>query len=105
MPTETFAGKEVQVDDDGFFVNSSDWNEDMAPILAKEVGIDHLTEDHWTVIKFMRSDYEARGESPTLRRVTTEAHMDTKKIFTLFPGKPAKKMAYVSGVPKPAGCV
>jgi len=29
----------------------------------------------------------------------------TKQLYTLFPKKPAKKMAYVSGLPKPKGCV
>jgi tRNA 2-thiouridine synthesizing protein E len=29
----------------------------------------------------------------------------TKELFMLFPKKPAKKMAYVAGLPKPAGCV
>jgi len=28
-----------------------------------------------------------------------------KELFTLFPGKPAKKMAYIAGLPKPHGCV
>jgi tRNA 2-thiouridine synthesizing protein E len=29
----------------------------------------------------------------------------TKRLFELFPKKPAKKMAYVAGLPKPRGCV
>jgi tRNA 2-thiouridine synthesizing protein E len=29
----------------------------------------------------------------------------TKRQFELFPKKPAKKMAYIAGVPKPKGCV
>ncbi|NIR36944.1 MAG: TusE/DsrC/DsvC family sulfur relay protein, partial [Actinobacteria bacterium] len=29
----------------------------------------------------------------------------TKSLFTLFPKKPAKKMAYVAGLPKPKGCI
>ena len=29
----------------------------------------------------------------------------TKQLFTLFPKKPAKKMSYIAGVPKPVGCV
>jgi tRNA 2-thiouridine synthesizing protein E len=28
-----------------------------------------------------------------------------KDQFVLFPKKPAKKMAYVAGLPKPHGCV
>ena len=105
MATETLAGTEVQVDEEGFFVDPGTWTEAMATELAAQVGVDELTEDHWTVIKFCRTDFEAKGESPTLRRVSTEAGVPTKQLFQLFPKKPAKKMSYVSGVPKPKGCV
>jgi len=105
MATENLAGTEVQVDDEGFFVDPSNWTEAMATELAAHVGVDALTEDHWTVIKFCRTDFEAKGESPTLRRVSTEAGVPTKQLFQLFPKKPAKKMSYVAGVPKPKGCV
>jgi tRNA 2-thiouridine synthesizing protein E len=46
-----------------------------------------------------------QGETPTLRRVTTIGQIPTKDLFQLFPKKPAKKMAYIAGLPKPAGCV
>jgi len=45
------------------------------------------------------------GETATLRRASTQTGMPVKTLFTLFPVKPAKKMAYVSGLPKPKGCV
>jgi len=105
MATETIAGTEVQVDDEGFFADPGAWKEEMAAELAAHVGVDELTEDHWTVIKFCRTDFQAKGESPTLRRVSTEAGVPTKQLFQLFPKKPAKKMSYVAGVPKPKGCV
>jgi len=28
-----------------------------------------------------------------------------KELFALFGAKPAKKMAYIAGLPKPRGCV
>ena len=105
MATETIAGTEVQVDEEGFFVDPGAWKDEMAHELASHVGVDELTEDHWTVIKFCRTDFETKGESPTLRRVSTEAGVPTKQLFQLFPKKPAKKMSYVAGVPKPKGCV
>ena len=105
MATETLAGTTVEVDEEGFFADPSAWTEAMAAELAAHVGVDELTEDHWTVIKFCRTDYEAKGESPTLRRVSTESGVPTKQLFQLFPKKPAKKMSYVAGVPKPKGCV
>ncbi len=46
-----------------------------------------------------------QGETATLRRVSTRTGTPVKELFALFPGKPAKKMAYVCGLPKPKGCV
>ncbi|MDH4117461.1 MAG: TusE/DsrC/DsvC family sulfur relay protein [Acidimicrobiia bacterium] len=104
MAVATIAGREVHVDDEGFMTEYGEWNEDVASQLAANIGIE-LTDAHWKAIRFLREDYLAQGETPTLRRVTNEAGIPTKELFTLFPKKPAKKMAYISGVPKPVGCV
>ncbi len=45
------------------------------------------------------------GVTPTLRRMQTVGGFDIRELFRLFPGKPAKKMAYLAGLPKPVGCV
>jgi len=56
-------------------------------------------------IRFLREDFKSEGETATLRRVTTLSGIPTKELFQLFPKKPAKKMAYIAGLPKPTGCV
>ena len=104
MPVATIAGAEVHVDDEGFMTEYDEWNEDVAKQLAANIGIE-MTEDHWKVVTFLREDYKAEGETPTLRRVTNVGGFPTKDLFTMFPKKPAKKMSYIAGVPKPAGCV
>jgi tRNA 2-thiouridine synthesizing protein E len=104
MPVATIAGREVHVDNEGFLTVYEEWTEDLAKQLAANIGVE-LTDTHWKAIRFMRDDFKAKGESPTLRRVTNEAGVPTKDLFTLFPKKPAKKMAYIAGVPKPRGCV
>ena len=71
MAVTTIAGKEVHVDDEGFMTEYDEWGEDLAPTLAANIGIGELTEDHWRVIKFLRSDYQVQGETATLRRVAT----------------------------------
>ena len=105
MSTTTIAGQTVTVDDDGFMTVYDEWNEDLGRELAALIGIDELTDEHWEAIRFLRSDYAEQGETATLRRVQKVGGIPTKKLFTLFPKKPAKKMAYVSGLPKPKGCV
>ena len=105
MPTTTIAGHEVEVNDEGFLTRPDQWSEELAPELARAIGIDALTEDHWKLIRFLRDDFAAQGETATLRRASTQSGTPVKQLFVLFPGKPAKKMAYVSGLPKPKGCV
>lgn len=104
MTTTTIAGREVEVNEEGFLTRPEQWSEDLAPELARLIGLD-LTDAHWELIRFLRSDHAVQGETATLRRVSTQTGTPVKEIFGLFPGKPAKKLAYVSGLPKPKGCV
>lgn len=104
MPVTTIAGHQIDVNDEGFLTDSTQWDEDLARVLAEQIGIT-LTDEHWKVIRFLRKDFEEVGESATLRRVSAHGGIPVKQLFTLFPQKPAKKMAYVAGLPKPHGCV
>jgi tRNA 2-thiouridine synthesizing protein E len=104
MPVTSIAGHDIHVDDEGFLTAYDEWNDDLAKHLAAQIGID-LTEAHWKAIRFLRADYASQKETPTLRRVTVVGGIPTKELFTLFPKKPAKKMAYIAGLPKPHGCV
>ena len=104
MPVATFAGNDVTVDTEGFMTEYDQWNKEIGAFLAGQIGIE-LTDRHWEVIQFMRDDFKDQGTSPTLRRVSAVGGVPTKELFTLFPKKPAKKMAYIAGVPKPQGCV
>ena len=105
MSERVIAGQTVQFDEEGFMVNPNDWNKDIASELATEIGIDELTDRHWTVIDFSRSDYQEKGEAPTLRRITKAGGVPTKELYKLFPKGPAKKVALVSGLGKPTGCI
>ena len=104
MPVTTMNGREVHVNDEGFLTEYDEWDEELAKVLATNIGID-LTEDHWKVIRFLREDFQEQGETATTRRVQTVGGVPTKQQFVLFPKKPAKKMAYIAGLPKPHGCV
>ncbi len=104
MPVATIAGADVAVDADGFMTDFEQWNEDIGGFLSEQIGIE-LTDRHWEVLRFVRDDYKSQGETPTLRRVSAVGGVPTKELFQLFPKKPAKKMSYIAGVPKPHGCV
>ena len=104
MAVTTLANQEIHLDDEGFMTEPDEWNEEIGAALAAQIGIE-MTEDHWGVIKFLREDYAETGTTATLRRVSTVGGFPTKQLFVLFPKKPAKKMSYVAGLQKPAGCV
>lgn len=105
MASKTYAGKEVEVDGEGFLTNHENWTEEMAPEIAKEEDISELTETHWKVINFMRSEFKENGQIPTIRRIKNAGGVPTKDLYEAFPGGPAKKAARISGLGKPQGCV
>jgi len=105
MATRTISGKLVQVNDEGFMTNPAEWNKDLAVEIAKEEGIPELTPAHWKIIDFCRQAAGSTGKAPTLRQITTGSGVSTKDLFALFPKGPAKKVAKISGLGKPEGCV
>ena len=75
MSTPTCDGTTVAVKDEGFLTNPDQWTPDIAVAIARESGIDELTDRRWRVIDFMRAEYAAKGTGPT------------------------------PGIPKPRGCI
>jgi tRNA 2-thiouridine synthesizing protein E len=105
MTTMTIAETEVELDADGFFAHPEEWTEDMAPQLARAEGIPELTDAHWTVIRFMRSQYLEKGAGPTVRVLGKTSGVSIKELYELFPKGPAKVAAKIAGIPKPRGCI
>ena len=105
MTTRTLAGTIVDVNEEGFFTEPDEWTKDMAVELAREAGIDELTDAHWTVIDFMRSQYFEKGTGPTVRVLGKSSGVSVKELYKLFPKGPAKMAAKIAGIPKPRGCI
>lgn len=105
MPTTTIAGVTIDRNDEGFFTEPDQWTEAMVPDLAEAEGIDTLTEDHWRVIKFMRTEFFEKGTGPTVRVLGKTSGVSVKELYQLFPKGPAKIAAKIAGIPKPRGCI
>jgi dissimilatory sulfite reductase related protein len=95
----------VKFNEEGFMTNPNEWTKEISVEIAKQEGIDPLTDDHWKIIDFCRQTGLASGKAPTMRQITTGTGISTKDLFTLFPKGPAKKVAKISGLGKPEGCV
>ena len=103
--TTTLAGRAVEVNDEGFFVDPDQWTEDMASELAAREGIPVLSERHWQVIRFMRKEFAEKGTGPTVRALGKTSGVPVKELYELFPKGPAKTAAKIAGIPKPRGCI
>jgi len=98
------AGAKIEVTEEGFLTDRSQWNREIAAGLAAEVGIT-LTDAHWKVLDFIDKDFQEKGVVPGMRRMNKLGGIPTKELYALFPDGPIKKAALISGYPKPASCV
>jgi TusE/DsrC/DsvC family sulfur relay protein len=105
MTVDTIAGTPVDVNEEGFLTDPSQWTEEIAVELGRREGIDPLTDRHWVVIRFMRAEYEPKGTGPTVRVLGKTSGVPVKELYQLFPKGPAKLAAKVAGIPKPRGCI
>ena len=105
MAVIALAGKEYEVDEDGFLQDPGLWSDVIATGLADQEGITALTEEHWKVIRFLREYYLKFGVAPMIRKLTKDTGFSLKHIYELFPTGPAKGACKLAGLPKPTGCV
>ncbi len=105
MPTVNLAGKEIEVDENGFYLDPELWDEDAAAAMAGEEGISELTDEHWKVINYLRGYFLKFGTAPMIRRLCKDTGFKLKYIYKLFPSGPAKGACKLAGLPKPTGCV
>jgi tRNA 2-thiouridine synthesizing protein E len=105
MPTQTYAGKQISLNSEGFLTNASDWTPGVAEEIAKETGIGPLNDKHWQVITFCREDAAREGQPPGVRRIAKLSGVEMKELYQLFPKGPGKLAARIAGLPKPQGCI
>ena len=103
MPQRVLSGQAIDVNEEGYFTEPSQWNEAMASELAHEAGID-LTPKHLEVIHFLR-DRHSSGKPLTIRRIGKSGIVTIKEFYALFPGGPLKVSSKIAGIPKPTSCV
>jgi tRNA 2-thiouridine synthesizing protein E len=101
---KTIAGTEVDVNEEGYLTDASQWNEAIAAAIAVGEGIGALTEGHMKVVQYLR-EQQAKGAALTIRSMGKSGVVTTKELYDLFPGGPLKKSSKIAGSPKPVGCI
>jgi len=99
-------GAELPTDDEGYLLEAN-YADDLPAVIAQAEGIT-LGDDHWAVINYLREQYREHGQTPNFRHLLKELgerlpHHDSKTLYDLFPGGPAKQAVKIAGLPKPFG--
>jgi tRNA 2-thiouridine synthesizing protein E len=103
MAQKTYAGVSVEVNDEGYFTNPSQWTKEIAAAIAKEEGVE-LTDKHYEMLEYLRNKFNS-GEQLTIRGINKSGIVDVKTFYQMFPGAPLKKSTKIAGIPKPTSCV
>ncbi|MBL4815055.1 MAG: TusE/DsrC/DsvC family sulfur relay protein [Shewanella sp.] len=106
-----YQDQKIETDPQGYLKQVSDWNEEIAEIIAQGESIE-LTAAHWEVILFVRDFYLEFKTSPAIRVLVKAIGLklgadkgNSKYLYTLFPLGPAKQATKIAGLPKPAKCI
>ena len=92
-------------DEDGCLAQIAGWNRNLAEELARRNDIGPMEDDHWTVIDFVKTYYQAHGEGPPIVKIGKSTGMTSKRICELFPCGVARGAYRLAGLPRPSGCI
>jgi tRNA 2-thiouridine synthesizing protein E len=100
------SGVELEADEEGYLL-APDYSEEAVRVIAQAEGIE-LNDDHWKVVEYLRNQYREHGHTPNFRAMLKDVGelmpgCDSKALYDLFPGGPAKQGARVAALPKPYG--
>jgi len=111
MATLEVNGVSVEVDEEGYLEDLSEWTKDIATAMAAEESVE-LSDEHWDIITFLRDYYEEYQIAPAVRVLTKAVGKrlgkekgNSKYLYSLFPYGPGKQACKYAGLPKPTGCV
>lgn len=85
-------------------IDPAAWTRELGVQLAREHGIT-LDAPRWSLIDAARADFAATKVSPNIQRLTSVAGVTTRDLYQLFPRAPARTIAKIAGLPRPAGCL
>lgn len=94
----------IERTENGYLVNSQDWNEEIAAELFKEEGIEP-TEEHWDVVRYVREE-TLGGNEPNERGILKAMQkkwgrkLTSKEMYLMFPNMPSKQGLLIGGCPQ-----
>lgn len=105
--TITVNDKDLGVDMEGYLLDTSDWDHDVAHFLAKQEEI-ALEEHHWVVVNFVREFFEFKQTVPEARfalkamKEELGKELATRKyLYSLFPYGYGQQACKIAGMRMP----
>lgn len=100
---KTYAGVNIDLNEQGYLTNFNQWNKEVGLEIAKEEGIT-MTNRHWEVIAYLQDQF--KNEKPlSIRSVGKSGVVSIKEFYELFPKGPLKISSRIAGIPKPVSCI
>lgn len=100
---KTIGNKTIDVNEQGYLTDFTQWDKEVATELAKEKDID-LTDKHWEVIDYLQNKHK-NEEALSIRGIKKSGVINIKEFYNLFPGGPLKVSTLIAGIPKPKSCI
>ena len=97
------AGIRLDVTEDGYLTDVSQWSKEIGQEIAKNEGIE-MTDRHWEVISWLQEQVK-NDVALSIRGIKKSGVIDIKEFYALFPKGPLKVSTKIAGVPKPKSCI
>lgn len=99
-------GQTIATTDNGYLEEATDWNEDIAKVLAEGEGIE-MTQEHWDVVSYLRDEhFNNAGNEPNERTILKDMgkkwgrKVSSKEMYEMFPLMPSKQGRKIAGLPQ-----
>ena len=94
-------------DSDGFLLDPSEWNHEVADVLAEEFNTT-LTEEHWLIVMYIREYFDEHQKVPELRHLLKYFEnkygvekSSRKYVYNLFPYGYGQQACKIAGMRQP----
>lgn len=96
--TLEFEGKIYALDEHGFLDPPEQWDEAFAGGIARQLGIDALTLEHWAIIYYLRRKFLEEGTVPLVVYACAENNLRLSRLRFLFPAGYHRGACRIAGI-------
>ena len=100
---KTLAGQMVNVSEEGYLTDLSQWTKEVGSHIAMEEGIS-MSDRSWEVVEFLQ-DQQRKEVALSIRKIGKSGVVSIKEFYALFPKGPLKVSSKIAGIPKPVSCI